>query len=101
MVEKTHPALDDVVDDLADDDLDGDDLDDDEGGGVVIIEERDGPPRRRWVRYVMPVMVEVDPDSDQITRVVTLPEETRDDGGDFLVYDEKFVRRRMDYDPVD
>ena len=44
-----HPALDDVVDELADEDGD-------EDGGLVIIEEREGPPRRRWVRYVMPVM---------------------------------------------
>ncbi|MFF3669450.1 hypothetical protein [Microtetraspora malaysiensis] len=35
---------------------------------------------------------------------MTLPEEIRDDRddmGNFCVYDEKFVRRRMDYDPVD
>jgi len=92
-----HPALDDVVDELADEDGD-------EDGGLVIIEEREGPPRRRWVRYVMPVMVEVDPDTDQITRVVTLPEEIRDDRddmGNFCVYDEKFIRRHMDYSPAD
>jgi hypothetical protein len=91
------PGCGDVADDL------DDDLDEDEGG-IVIVEERDGPPRRRWVRYVMPVMVEVDPDTDQITRVVTLPEEIRDDRddmGNFCVYDEQFIRRRTDYDPVD
>lgn len=37
---------------------------------------------RRWVRYVMPVMVEVDCDSDEATRVVTLPEEIQEDRGD-------------------
>lgn len=37
---------------------------------------------RRWVRYVMPVMVEVDCDSDEVTRVVTLPEEIQEDRGD-------------------
>ncbi|MEV1178577.1 hypothetical protein [Nonomuraea sp. NPDC049784] len=89
MAEEMHPAWDEVIDDL-----------DEEEGGIVIV-ERDGPPRRRWVCYVMPVMVEVDPDTDQITRVVTLPEEIRDDMGNFCVYDETFVRRRMDYDPVD
>ncbi len=30
---------------------------------------------RRWVRYVMPVMVKGDCDDDTVTRVVTLPEE--------------------------
>ncbi|MEV5749129.1 SDR family NAD(P)-dependent oxidoreductase [Actinoallomurus sp. NPDC052308] len=63
---------------------------------LVVIEDRDSPQRHRWVRYVMPVMVEVDPDTDQATRVVTLPEEIRDDRDDmggFCVYDEKFVRR--------
>ncbi|MFI6393214.1 hypothetical protein [Nonomuraea sp. NPDC050540] len=33
--------------------------------------------------------------------MVTLSEEIRDDLGHFCVYDEKFIRRRMDYDPVD
>ncbi|WP_424893417.1 hypothetical protein [Streptomyces sp. XH2] len=57
---------------------------------------------KRWVRYVMPVMVEVDCDGDEITRVVTLPEEIRedrDDLGHFLTYDEKFVRRSSDVQP--
>ena len=57
---------------------------------------------RRWVRYVMPVMVEVDCDDDKITRVVTLPEEIRedrDDTGHFLTYDEHFVRRHDDDQP--
>jgi hypothetical protein len=51
---------------------------------------------KRWVRYVMPVMVEIDCDDDKVTRVVTLPEEVRedrDDMGHFLTYDEKFIRR--------
>ncbi|MFI6393215.1 hypothetical protein [Nonomuraea sp. NPDC050540] len=46
--EDTHPAFDDL---------------DEEEAGIVIVDERDGPPRRRWVRYVMPVMVEVDPET--------------------------------------
>jgi hypothetical protein len=57
---------------------------------------------KRWVRYVMPVMVEVDCDDDKVTRVVTLPEEVRedrDDMGHFLIYDEKFVRRNGDEQP--
>ncbi|WP_211273204.1 hypothetical protein, partial [Streptomyces hirsutus] len=37
---------------------------------------------KRRVRYVMPVMVEVDYDDDQVTRVVTLPEEVREDRDD-------------------
>jgi hypothetical protein len=41
----------------------------------------------------MPVMAEVDCDDDTVTRVVTLPEEIRDDRGHFCVYDEKFIRR--------
>ncbi|MCY9787959.1 hypothetical protein KIK06_29185 [Nocardiopsis sp. EMB25] len=55
-----------------------------------------------WVRYVMPVMVEMDDDTDEVTRVVTLPEEIRedrDDRGHFLVYDEGFVRRNDDAQP--
>jgi len=50
----------------------------------------------------MPVMVEVDCDDDKITRVVTLPEEIRedrDDMGHFLIYDEEFVRRSSDAQP--
>ncbi|MGW1553960.1 hypothetical protein [Streptomyces sp. NPDC002346] len=57
---------------------------------------------KRWVRYVMPVMVEVDCDDDKVTRVVTLAEEVRedrDDMGHFLLYDEKFVRRNSDDQP--
>jgi hypothetical protein len=37
----------------------------------------------------MPVMVEIDVDDDKVTRVVTLPEEVRedrDDMGHFLIY---------------
>lgn len=57
---------------------------------------------RRWARFVMPVMVEVDCDEDEVLRAVTLPEELRadrDDGGDFLIYDENFVVRRDDEQP--
>lgn len=39
----------------------------------------------------MPAMAEVDPDTDQILRVVTLPEEIRDDHGDSLVYDRSAI----------
>ncbi|MGP4030196.1 hypothetical protein [Actinomadura sp. 3N407] len=54
---------------------------------------------KRWVRYVMPVMAEVDDEADEITRVVTLPEEIRedrDDMGNFLIYDDRFVRETGD-----
>lgn len=54
---------------------------------------------KRWVRYVVPVMVEVDVEEDKVTRVVTLPEdvrEDRDDVGHFLIYGERFVRRDGD-----
>jgi hypothetical protein len=81
-----HPALDDVVDEL--------DTEDDA--------EASEDSTRRWVRYVMPVMVEVDCDDDEVTRVVTLPEEIRedrDDMGHFLVYDEQFIRRYDDEQP--
>ncbi|WP_017596446.1 hypothetical protein [Nocardiopsis potens] len=52
----------------------------------------------RWVRYTMPIMVQVDSD-DEVARVVTLPEEIRedrDDRGDFCVYDADFIRRDSD-----
>lgn len=87
-----HPALDEVVDHLGDEDE----------GGLVIIEERSGPATRRWMRFVMPVMVEVNCDDDTMTRVVTLPaeiREDRDDLGHFCVYDEKFIRRHDDDQP--
>jgi hypothetical protein len=57
---------------------------------------------RRWVRYVMPVMVEVDCDTDEITSVVTLPGEVRldrDDMMDICIYDEKFRRQSLDEQP--
>lgn len=57
---------------------------------------------RRWVRFVMPVMVEVECDDDEVVRVVTLPaeiREDRDDRGHFLVFDECFVRRYGDEQP--
>lgn len=53
----------------------------------------------RWVRYTVPVMVEVDCDNNEITRLVALPEEARedrDDMGHFLFYDEKFRRQPVD-----
>ena len=56
----------------------------------------------RWARFVVPVMVEVDCDDDEVLRVVTLPEELRedlDDRGHFLTYDENFVRRHGDEQP--
>lgn len=86
MTHEAHPASGDVADDV-------------DEGGLVIIEDKTRPPTRRWVRYVMPVMVEVDCDDDTVTRVVTLPEEIRedrDDLGHFCVYDEKFIRRHDD-----
>jgi hypothetical protein len=89
---EAHAALDEVVDDLGDEDEDD----------LVIIEERSGPATRRWVRFVMPVMVEVDCDDDTVIRVVTLPEEIRedrDDLGHFCVYDEEFIRRHDDDQP--
>jgi hypothetical protein len=49
----------------------------------------------RWVRYVVPVMVEIDCDNDAIDRVVALvgeAREDRDDRGQFCIYDENFVR---------
>lgn len=57
---------------------------------------------KRWVRYVMPVMVEVDGEEDEVLRVVTLPNELRPDRdhrGHFLIYDESFVRRPGDSQP--
>lgn len=57
---------------------------------------------KRWVRFVMPVMVEVDGEADEVLRVVTLPNEVRwdrDDRGHPLVYDESFVRRHGDAQP--
>lgn len=58
---------------------------------------------KHWVRYVMPMMVEVDDDPhDRVARVVTLPHEIReerDDRGNFMVYDEEFVRRDDERQP--
>jgi len=57
---------------------------------------------KRWVRYMMPVMVEVDCEEDEVQRVVMLPNELRrdrDDRGHFLIYDESFIRRRGDSQP--
>lgn len=58
-----------------------------------------GAVTKRWVRYVVPVMVEVDCDEDRVLRLVALPgeaREDRDDCGHFLFYDENFVRQRSD-----
>lgn len=55
-----------------------------------------------WVRFEMPLMVEVDDESDDITRVVTLPDEihgARDDSGHFMVFDDQFVRHSNDHQP--
>ena len=57
---------------------------------------------KHWVRYAMPIMVEVDSDDDQIKRVVALPNEMRpdrDDRGHFMIYDEALVRRHSDRQP--
>ena len=61
------------LDETAEDELDGQE-DEDEPAGHT----------RRWVRYVMPVMVEVDCDTDEITSVVTLPGEVRLDRDDVM-----------------
>ncbi|MGH3278122.1 MAG: hypothetical protein ACRDNW_03190 [Trebonia sp.] len=80
------------LDEVAEDEFDEDDEDEQEE------DERAGHARR-WVRYVMPVMVEVDCDTDEITSVVTLPGEVRldrDDTMDLCIYDEAFRRRADD-----
>ena len=81
------------LDEVAEDELDEEgEEDDDERAGHA----------RRWVRYVMPVMVEVDCDTDEITSVVMLPGEVRLDRDDMMgicVYDEKFRRRSLDEQP--
>jgi hypothetical protein len=81
------------LDEAAEDEFDEDDEDEED--------ERAGHTRR-WVRYVMPVMVEVDCDTDEITSVVTLPGEVRldrDDMMDICIYDEKFRRQSLDEQP--
>jgi hypothetical protein len=53
----------------------------------------------RWIRYVVPVMVEIDCDNDAVGRAVALTgeaREDRDDRGQFCIYDENFVRRHAD-----
>ena len=49
----------------------------------------------RWVRFTVPVMVEVDCKADEVTLVVPLPQEVREDRDDtgLLIYDERFRRR--------
>jgi hypothetical protein len=81
------------LDEVAEDEFDEDDEDEDD--------ERAGQSRR-WVRYVMPVMVEVDCDTDEITSVLTLPGEVRldrDDTMDICIYDEKFRRKSLREQP--
>jgi hypothetical protein len=69
-MDTAHPALDKTDDDkYVEDDSAGEDG------------ERDGHTRR-WVRFVMPVMVEIDCEDDEITSVVTLPSEIRLDRND-------------------
>lgn len=54
---------------------------------------------KRWVRYTVPVMVEVDCEADEVTRWVALPgeaREDRDDTGHFLFYNEQFQRQPVD-----
>lgn len=60
--------------------------------------EAEEPATKMWVRYTIPVMVDVDCDNDEVTRILALPDETRedrDDSGHFLFYDEKFVRQSV------
>lgn len=62
-------------------------------------DEAEEPRTKRWVCYTIPVMVEVYCDNDEVTRIVALPDEARedrDDGGHSLFYDEKFVRQPAD-----
>jgi hypothetical protein len=56
-------------------------------------EDEDEPAghTRRWVRYVMPVMVEVDCDTNEITSVVTLPGEVRLDRDDVMNLPARFA----------
>jgi hypothetical protein len=71
-METAHPAL---------DEIDGDEYGEEDCAGEDG--EWDGHTRR-WVRYVMPVMVEVDCDTDEIASVVTLPSEIRLDRDDAM-----------------
>ena len=55
-----------------------------------------------WVRFHMSLMVEVDDDVDEVTRGATLPNEiheARDDSGQFMVFDDQFVRHPHDSQP--
>ncbi len=65
-MDMTPADLDEAGEDEFDEDDEGEPEDDERAGHT-----------RRWVRYVMPVMVEVDCDTDEITSVVTLPGEVR------------------------
>jgi hypothetical protein len=64
--------------------------------------ERPMATTRRWVRFVVPAMVEVDCDEDEVTRVVARAEDVRpdrDDLGQFCLYDEGFAPRHSDEQP--
>ncbi|WP_427135092.1 hypothetical protein [Pseudarthrobacter sp. S9] len=57
------------------------------GNTVAESDEAEKPSTKRWVRYTIPVMVEADCEKDEITRIVALPDEARedrDDSGHFL-----------------
>jgi len=85
-MDTAHPALDEIV---------GDEY------GAAEYDEREGHIRR-WVRYVMPVMVEVDCEDDEITSVVMLPSEIRldrDDAMELCIYDEAFRRQPGEEQP--
>jgi hypothetical protein len=82
-----HPGL----DEIADDEFGAD-------ASAAEYRERDGHARR-WVRYVMPVMVEVDCEDDEIISVVRLPSEIRldrDDVMELCICDEAFRRTHAD-----
>ncbi len=70
-----------------------------DGNTAAESDDAEEPSTKRWVRYAIPVMVEVDCGKDEITRIVALPDEARedrDDSGHFLFYDEQFVRQSVD-----
>ncbi len=88
-MDTAHPALDETDDEYVEDDSAGEDG------------ERDGQTRR-WGRFVMPVMVEIGCEDDEITSVVTLPSEIRldrDDAMELCIYDEAFHRQPADEQP--
>jgi hypothetical protein len=85
-MDTAHPGLDEIDDEYSADD------------SAAGYRERDGHARR-WVRFVMPVMVEVDCEDDEIISVVRLPGEIRLDRDDMMrlcIYDEAFARQVTD-----